>query len=132
MILPVRLQASSSFVRPTAVGMREFHRPVVGWADDGADCLVGRSRSDLAASPSRCTTFLPLALLVPPLDGRLTGSVWSPDDGRLHGQGRQCFCVSLVERVGEDRGGERLPRRDGRTQPSMTTSMLRPLGEPTG
>ena len=42
----------------------------------------------VGAVVSGCTAFARLALLASPPDGRGTGSVYSPADGRLHDQGR--------------------------------------------
>ena len=42
----------------------------------------------IGAVVSGCTAFSRLALLAPPPDGQGTGSVHSPADGRLQGQGR--------------------------------------------
>jgi len=42
----------------------------------------------IGAVVSGCTAFSRLALLAPPLDGRGTGSIYSPAGGRLHDQGR--------------------------------------------
>ncbi|MCC8430093.1 hypothetical protein LJ725_14045 [Reyranella aquatilis] len=83
---PLRAIVALIYVVPAAIAGYQVSFALAGLGMPGS--VWQAAFAVVGAVVSGCTAFARLALLASPPDGRGTGSVCSPADGRLHDQGR--------------------------------------------